>query len=83
MTYSWTVERSRALMVHLGKLSTKYGVFVCSHGSWASSLHSCLKAILAKNHEPFSPNVILENECKNQTRIAFVFCGSARLQWLL
>ena len=27
-----------------------------SHGSWAPSPHSCLKAMLAKNHEPFSPN---------------------------
>ena len=27
-----------------------------SHGSWAPSPHSCLKAMLAKNQEPFSPN---------------------------
>ena len=27
-----------------------------SHGSWAPSPHSCLNAMLAKNHEPFSPN---------------------------
>ena len=27
-----------------------------SHGSWAPFPHSCLKAMLAKNHELFSPN---------------------------
>ena len=84
MTHPWTVDRSRAFMVHPGKVSTKYGVFVYSHGSCSSSLHSCVKAILAKNrsclkaivaknHGAFSPNVISKKYARIKQELISVF----------